>query len=70
MMDWSEWSAIDAEPGRAMLAVKLEMRMLLPRTDLTMSMAMGCVISCRKMGEWERRLKMRMLEALGSRCGR
>ena len=42
--DWSECSAIEREPGRAMLAVKFEIRNVSPSSERTMSIATGCWI--------------------------
>jgi len=40
-IDWSECRAMDFDPGRAMLAVKLEIMKSGPSTSRTTSTAMG-----------------------------
>ena len=67
--DWSECRAMERAPGRAMLAVKFEIRVLRPRRARTSRPATGWRIRSRKTGARLSRKKTRTLLALGSRTG-
>jgi hypothetical protein len=67
--DWSECSAIEPEPGRAMLAVKFEMMNFSPSTARTISSAFSSWTSSRNKGSPWIRLKTRTLCSFGSSPG-